>query len=350
MSNSRNKVIRSFLFSEAQLHAEAILKENDPIYLPMFLRLEQTKLSKNYIVKAIDQIAAHKDPQILYQAFATLDLPHQKLVAENVLDYLFEFDNCYYIGKFGWLWYRCLQVLDDKAMNAKFLKNGLGKRFLDDWIDLQRSVNHMKLQRIVTSYGDSSQPIRSPETNIIKNREGEIPQFIVMHSAGAASAIERIAVNFLTPNPSISAHFVITENGRVFQFVDLKDAARTNKTDSDPTNDTYYKYATHEFFNKNPKNANDFTISIEFEEFGNHGSISESQKRSALETIALIKESYDIPIDGYHLIGHGEITPLTRSYCPGSNFPFEEIIMEYNNNAPNIRPIKPLDIRSLVEW
>ena len=38
------------------------------------------------------------------------------------------------------------------------------------------------------------------------------------------------------------------------------------------------------------------------------------------------KYNYDFIIDRNHIIGHNEINPVVRKKCPGSKFPFAEII------------------------
>ena len=149
-------------------------------------------------------------------------------------------------------------------------------------------------------------------------------------------------MNDVVPKP-ISAHFVVTRDGKVYQFVDLKDAARTNATSANPNDDNYYQFARHDFFRNQPMNANDFCVAIECAEFGHHGAIqTDAQYWGILRTLALIHQKTEIPIDSYHVIGHGDIAPLSKWFCPGANFPLQDLIGDFNScHAPIAVPLPP---------
>lgn len=307
-------------------------------YLSMFLRLFSGKLDARFVSRALDRIAIksygqkrleYGDPGTLYLAFATLNASNQLVNAPKVAGYLYNMKNEYYLAKFFFYWRRILGYTDHAQLNkAFFYQYHLTEEWLDEWLENMRQDGRKKLAEYVAIADEGL--LFSPESAIIKDRPGATsPKFIVLHSSGAGSPVERICANFLAPSSTVSSHFVVATDGRIFQLTDLKDGARTNRTDNDPGKDTYYRFARHDFFRQCSTNANNFTITIECEEFGAHGALSRQQYDAILCLLGKINREYGIPIDRYHVIGHGEIAPLTKSFCPGSSFPIEQLIQDF---------------------
>ena len=342
-SDSRLKLIFCHCFpSYVGSLSEEILAEKDPEILSLFVQGFNNQLEANYVGRALDTIASLGRPESVYLTFCSLNRKHQEQTYAKVAWDLM--GNRYYLSKFYYYWRRIAGFKHETLEDADFFQfNGFTEEMLDAWLDEQRRIS-LELLREVAKNTDK---LCSPDTNIIKGRDGGRPEFIVLHSAGAASPIERIALNFLTPNPSVSAHFVVGVDGRVFQFVDLDDGARTNATSAEPRANNYYRLANSKFFSRNPFNANNYTITIECEEFGDHGKLSFEQKMGVCQTIALIREKYDIPLDSDYIIGHNKIAPLHRSYCPGENFSFEQIF-DYMLNYAEVEPAVPLNPIELI--
>lgn len=145
------------------------------------------------------------------------------------------------------------------------------------------------------------------------------------------------AVSWLCNSSSnVSAHFVVSRQGEITQLVDLSKMAWANGTNMDKSDKRYYGNSLSEIVRGRKTNANYYTVSIETEGFSETtgGNLTASQLNSIIELVQYIREEVKriyniiIPLDRQHLIGHNEVTPITKPYCPGSKFPFDEIIYE----------------------
>ena len=349
-------------FAESMLDTATFLNESYDEdddgykYLQVFLRLFQEKIESRYVSRAIDRISIKnygmKNPEYgkpgdLYLAFATLSPKHQDVVAPKVAQYLFYMGNEYYLAKFFY-YYRRIRQKHELDRHFFFSYN-LSEEWLDRWLDNQIKEGREKLRLYKKEAEKAGVPLSSPDSAIIKGRYGVTsPQFIVMHSAGAGSPVERIVANFFNPNSKVTAHFVVTVKGRIYQLTSLDDAAKANRTDNDPDEDRYYKLSRHDFFRQTSNNANNFTVAIECEEFGDHGRLAPCQYFAVLHLFKYINEKLGIPIDDWHVIGHGDVTPITKSYCPGESFPLKSLIEDYQINKNNLGPAVILDPAELV--
>ncbi len=141
---------------------------------------------------------------------------------------------------------------------------------------------------------------------------------------------------FQNENSQASTHFLVAKDGTITQFMDLTHGAWGNGTTSNPNSTLYYKHARNEYIRSNPTNANLFTISIEHEGkyAETHGSLTEAQYQATLKLhkhiISEVKRIYDIdiPIDREHIIGHIDVTPISRPHCPGEKYPFDRLIKD----------------------
>lgn len=167
-------------------------------------------------------------------------------------------------------------------------------------------------------------------------RKGQIPDTAVFHIA--EGYYEGTIAWFNNVKNEVSSHFVIATDGRIAQCVDLKMSAWCNGTTTNPADKRYFGKSTLETVKKRGGNANDYTISIEFEGFykDNKGRITTAQENSAIWLLQYIKSEIkniygtDFIIDREHVVGHYEINPVTKPHCPGENFPFNKIIMGAN--------------------
>jgi len=132
----------------------------------------------------------------------------------------------------------------------------------------------------------------------------------------------------------VSSHFIVGQDGRIAQMVDLKDTAWCNGTSTNPNDSTYYGYATAKLVRERKTNANYYTISIENEGFyaKTRGELTPKQLEAEIDLIAYIITEVKriwgvtIPVDRNHIIGHYEVTPKTKPHCPGEKFQWNAVI------------------------
>ncbi len=175
--------------------------------------------------------------------------------------------------------------------------------------------------------------------NHYNGRNGWKPDMIVNHitASSASSAIN----TFMNKTCEKSSHFIVAKDGKVYQMVDLKNGAWCNGTTSNGDNRDYRK-ATSQIVKSRSTNCNNYTISIEHENIGG-GLLTEAQLQATIELHKYIQEQIksiygvDIPADRQHIIGHCEVSPITKPCCPGASFPFDEIIegMKSDTGAPH---------------
>lgn len=181
--------------------------------------------------------------------------------------------------------------------------------------------------------------------NLIKNKSspnhyngrfGWKADMIVCHQTGGSELAP--ALNwYLNPNAQCSPNWVIDTNGDIYELVSPENAAYCNGTTTKSGN-LYYKNATSAIVKSRATNANYYTYSFECVHCA-HGDITAEQVTAIVELIKnvimpdMIKNGITPKIDREHLIGHCEINPITRSFCPGKNFPYDEIISRVNGMA-----------------
>lgn len=174
----------------------------------------------------------------------------------------------------------------------------------------------------------------SPNQN--NGRNGWKPDMIVCHiTEGNYDG----AVSWLCNKASqASSHFVVSRKGEVTQLVNIKDMAWVNGTSTNVSDNRYYGKSSLKSVRDRKTNANYYTVGIETEGYSSktNGALTDIQKQTVINLIKHIqievKRTYniDIPADRQHIVGHYEITPITKPNCPGKQFPFDEIIKQLN--------------------
>lgn len=171
------------------------------------------------------------------------------------------------------------------------------------------------------------------------SRGGWKPDMICFHITEGSYAG---AVNWLCNSASeASAHFVIAQDGRIAQLVDLKESAWTQGTSTDPNSKVFYGKSTLEVVRSRKTNANYYMIGIETEGVWSKtkGKLTDKQLEAAVWLVKYIKEEVkrifgvDIPIDRDHIVGHYQVAPITKPNCPGPAFQFDEIIARANGKT-----------------
>lgn len=154
-----------------------------------------------------------------------------------------------------------------------------------------------------------------------------VPDIIVCH---ISFDYGRILNNFYNESLEVSAHYVVSKDGKYKQIVSLENSSWANGTSLNETSDVYYKLSTSSIIKNRKINANYYTYSIEHESYD--GTLTEKEYQTSLklmiEIIDYIKKTYnkDFIIDREHIIAHKEVNPIVRKVCPGDNFPFDRFI------------------------
>jgi len=162
------------------------------------------------------------------------------------------------------------------------------------------------------------------------SRKGVIPDIIVNHiSQGSKDS----CISWFTSedNTKSSAHFLVGKDGSIYQFVNVEKMAWGNGLYLEDI-----KYAVSEKIKRRKVNPNRYTISIEHEGIyqKTKGALTKEQLDSSIYLhryiMDFVYKNYDkkIPNDREHIIGHSEIDPIRKPFCPGEKFPFEKIISE----------------------
>ena len=182
--------------------------------------------------------------------------------------------------------------------------------------------------------------------NQTPGRQGQTPDFIVCHITGASfqSAINTI----MNRNNQVSYHFVVARDGTVIQAVDISNTAWANGTTNSGDNRDN-QHSTIPEVRSRRRNANQFTISVGFAD-STSGELSQAQLAVGVELIWHIRNEvlrlfgHTIPMARSRIVGHHEITPITRAFCPGPRFPWDGIIRllqeKEQTNQPGV-PVSP---------
>ena len=175
--------------------------------------------------------------------------------------------------------------------------------------------------------------------NYTSGRKGYKPEIIVCHITEGSYAG---AVSWLCNKASqASAHFVVSKKGEVTQLVNLRDYAWCNGTSTTKTKNNYYGKSTNSIVQKKKTNANYFSVSIELEgtTATTGGKLTDAQYDALVALILHIQKEvkkiwgHTIPLDRNHIIGHNEVSPITKPYCPGVNFPWTALITSLTNRT-----------------
>ena len=166
-------------------------------------------------------------------------------------------------------------------------------------------------------------------------RQGHRPDFIVIHTTGGTftSGINTI----MNAANQVSYHFVISRTGEIVQAVDIQNTAWANGTRNDGGNMCNSR-STIRAVRDRRLNANVFSISIAFGDMP-AGNPSVEQITAVVSLIRHIRSEvrriygFDIPMARSNIVGHHEITPVSRPNCPGRAFPFDDIIRRINGQA-----------------
>lgn len=165
------------------------------------------------------------------------------------------------------------------------------------------------------------------------SRRGHIPDVIVNHVVGGSA--KSCISWFTSPNNNVSsAHFLVSKDGNIYQFVDIKESSWASGLTSG------LKHATADIVHeRGGLNPNRYSISIEHE--GTNGELTDKQLEATIFLHKHIKEEINriygkkIELSRKNVIGHFEIDNKRKPYCPGPKFPWDELMNRLDKNYNN---------------
>ncbi|TVX93059.1 N-acetylmuramoyl-L-alanine amidase [Paenibacillus agilis] len=170
------------------------------------------------------------------------------------------------------------------------------------------------------------------------SRKGHVPFVIVNHiSSSTMSSMDNWFRS--SGNEVSSAHFGVSKDGRVHQYVDIKLAAWANglKAAAIPN-------APSIVVKEMKVNPNLYTISIEHE--GTDGNLTEAQFTASVwlhgHIQAEVKRIWGkiIKLDARHVIGHCHIDPIRKASCPGPRFPWDRLYQVLKGEEEMLEKVK----------
>lgn len=191
------------------------------------------------------------------------------------------------------------------------------------------------------------------------SRQGWKPDIIVSHITQGSYAG---AVTWLmNPASEASSHFVISKTGIITQLVDIREAAWVNGTrlKKDGTGPGWYGDSKLKLVRDRKTNANFYSIGIEHEGFYEQGKgkLTEAQLKATIwlhkYIIAEVKRIYgtDILIDREHIVGHYQVDPIRKPFCPGEMFQWDELLFNLKGVVEKVAEIKRYkNIKDMPEW
>lgn len=156
------------------------------------------------------------------------------------------------------------------------------------------------------------------------SRDGHVPVAIVNHiSGGTMGSMDA----WFTSSGNIvsSAHFGVSKTGEIHQYVDINNMAWANGLSVA----SIVKATAPLIKERVPTNPNKYTVSIEHE--GTDGTLTEAQFAATVWLHKYISSEVQrlygkpIDLDEKHVIGHFQVDPVRKPYCPGPKFPWDRL-------------------------
>jgi N-acetyl-anhydromuramyl-L-alanine amidase AmpD/N-acetylneuraminic acid mutarotase len=143
-----------------------------------------------------------------------------------------------------------------------------------------------------------------PSNNFLTGRNGHSISFIILHTteSTATSAVDW----FLNSSSGVSAHYVVSEDGTIYQLVSDTDTA----------------------YHSGNLQYNEEAIGIEMEGYADGQSSDFSWQTTAQvaaveKLVSWLVSQYSVPVDRAHIIGHNQVPDLDASaggYCSGTEY------------------------------
>jgi N-acetylmuramoyl-L-alanine amidase len=146
--------------------------------------------------------------------------------------------------------------------------------------------------------------------------EGQQPRWVVLHSTAGGGAVEWLT----NPASGVSAHYVIKQDGSIYQLVDEADSAYANGV-LEAGCDSWWSQSI---------NPNLQTIAVEHEKLDttNMIALTDAQQAASFALIQRIYQRWNIPARvadaSGGITGHFSISPQSRQNCPGT-YPWADL-------------------------
>jgi len=163
---------------------------------------------------------------------------------------------------------------------------------------------------------------------------------VVLHIAAGAYAPSRDWL--CDPNSGVSAHFIISKQGEISQLVSIYNSARANGLSYSAGR---WKNARGKFVSPTWSdiivgvNPNLYTISIEHEGFPEEARTQPMQDADVQLLRWIASQLHFSYVPGHSLIGHRDIDPVDKGFCPGPNVNFAQLAVAANAAEPVYPPI-----------
>lgn len=185
-----------------------------------------------------------------------------------------------------------------------------------------------------SGYCPFAERITIPPTNYAVGNDATLAACLHIMNSGIQSCISW----FKSPVSGVSAHFGIGKDGRLVQFVSIRDTAYAQGLNYDRQTGKWFTFRDKVRKNVRPTwglltpgmSINRHVISIEHE--GKPGEPL-TPAMTAMQTRVLkwiAEQTGLVYVAGSTLIGHFNLDNIDRAYCPGSAFNFAEIAMAAN--------------------
>ena len=155
-------------------------------------------------------------------------------------------------------------------------------------------------------------------------------KLIIIHYTALENAPH--AISYLcNKEKKVSSHYLISQNGIVYNLVDEK----------------FRAWHAGEAFWQDNKDINKISVGIEldYSPYGKNNKFSLKMISSLKKLITKIKKKYNISKN--NILGHSDIAPF-RKQDPGKKFPWKSL--SSSNLILNIKKLKQSDLRVIEEW
>jgi N-acetyl-anhydromuramyl-L-alanine amidase AmpD len=152
-----------------------------------------------------------------------------------------------------------------------------------------------------------------PKSNY--SREIIKPEGFTFHIS-ASTSIGSILSHFRNPQSQVSYNDVFDTNGDVYLVVSSNRRAYHNGNIRQPTAQIVKDHGS--------KNPNSYMIGMSAVSAG--GDLTDEQYNSICKRTIELASVYNIKLDRYHMIGHGEVDTVTRRFDPILSYTVNEII------------------------
>mgnify|MGYP001251463817 FL=1 len=175
----------------------------------------------------------------------------------------------------------------------------------------------------------------------VRNGQQIVPIAIVNHiSAGTMSSMYN---HFANPNSSASSHFGVGRDGVIHQYVRIERAAWTQGLTTEAI-----RASRQPIVQRMGMNPNLYCVGIEHEGYeirekgtgrlleyhGLQGELTEDQFWAScwlhkyIQTEVQRMYGHRIPLNSEYVLGHFQIDPVRKPFCPGPNFPWIRLYAE----------------------